>query len=41
MPAIIFGKHLSRRTFLKGVDASIVLPHLDAMVPALDGSSAI
>ena len=34
MPAIISGKHLSRRTFLKGVGASIALPHLDAMVPA-------
>ncbi len=34
MPAIISGRHLSRRTFLKGLGASIALPHLDAMVPA-------
>jgi hypothetical protein len=28
------GKHLPRRTFLKGMGASIALPYLDAMVPA-------
>src|SRR3954471_22348416 len=27
-------KHLSRRTLLKGIGASIALPFLDAMVPA-------
>jgi hypothetical protein len=32
---IITRKHLSRRTFLKGVGAIIGLPLLDAMVPAL------
>ncbi len=30
----IFGKHISRRTILKGVGASIALPLLDAMSPA-------
>ena len=30
----ITGKHLSRRTFLRGVGASVALPFLDAMVPA-------
>ena len=30
----ITGKHLSRRTFLRGTGASIALPFLDAMVPA-------
>ena len=30
---IITGKHLPRRTFLKGVGASVALPFLDAMVP--------
>ncbi len=30
----ITGKHLERRTFLKGMGASIALPVLDAMVPA-------
>lgn len=28
------GKHLSRRTFLRGVGAALALPALDAMVPA-------
>ena len=31
---IITGKHLSRRTMLKGVGASVALPFLEAMVPA-------
>jgi hypothetical protein len=30
----ITGKHLSRRTFLRGSGASVALPFLDAMVPA-------
>jgi hypothetical protein len=30
----ITGKHLSRRTFLRGTSASVALPFLDAMVPA-------
>src|SRR5438105_10814586 len=30
----ITGKHLSRRTFLRGTGASIALPFLNAMVPA-------
>ena len=29
------GKHLDRRTLLKGVGAAIALPVLDAMLPAL------
>lgn len=32
--AIITGKHLSRRTFLRGAGASVALPFLDAMIPA-------
>jgi hypothetical protein len=32
---IITGKHLQRRTFLKGMGAAIALPMLDAMTPAL------
>src|SRR5687768_16724939 len=28
------GKHLSRRTFLRGTGASLALPYLDAMAPA-------
>jgi hypothetical protein len=31
---IITGKHLSRRTFLRGTGASVALPFMDAMVPA-------
>lgn len=31
---IITGKHLSRRTFLRGAGASVALPFLDAMIPA-------
>ena len=30
----ITGKHLSRRTFLRGTGASVALPFLDSMVPA-------
>jgi hypothetical protein len=32
--AFITGKHLPRRTFLRGAGASVALPFLDAMVPA-------
>ncbi|MGI8671897.1 MAG: DUF1552 domain-containing protein [Luteitalea sp.] len=32
---IITGKHLPRRTFLRGLGASVALPMLDAMTPAL------
>ena len=30
----ITGKHIERRTFLRGMSASVALPFLDAMVPA-------
>ena len=30
----ITGKHLSRRTFLRGAGATVALPALDAMIPA-------
>lgn len=30
----ITGKHLSRRTFLRGAGVSVALPYMDAMVPA-------
>jgi len=30
----ITGKHMGRRTFLRGLGASVALPYLDAMVPA-------
>jgi hypothetical protein len=36
----ITGKHLSRRTFLRGTGASVALPFLDAMVPAGRAASA-
>ena len=32
--AILSGKHLPRRTFLRGMGATVALPLLDAMVPA-------
>jgi hypothetical protein len=32
--AVLTGKHLSRRTFLRGAGASVALPFLDAMIPA-------
>jgi len=32
--SFITGKHLQRRTFLRGTGASVALPFLDAMVPA-------
>ncbi len=37
---MIFKKSLPRRTFLKGAGASLALPFLDAMVPALAASPA-
>ena len=37
---IITGKHLPRRTFLRGMGATVALPFLDAMVPALSRSVA-
>ena len=33
-------KHLSRRTFLRGVGTAVGLPFLDAMVPALSAKTA-
>ena len=30
----ITGKHIERRTFLKGMGTTVALPFLDAMVPA-------
>ncbi len=44
MSHINFGKHLPRRTFLRGLGATIALPLLDGMVPAFaqgQGSRAI
>lgn len=38
---IVTRKHLSRRSFLKGVGTAIALPMLDAMVPALASPQAI
>ena len=37
----ITGKHLDRRTFLRGMGASLALPYLDAMVPAGRMSGAV
>ncbi|MCY4076692.1 MAG: DUF1552 domain-containing protein [Acidobacteria bacterium] len=36
---IITKKHLARRTFLRGVGATLALPLLDAMVPALSAAA--
>jgi hypothetical protein len=35
---VITGKHIPRRTFLRGMGATVALPFLDAMVPAGFGS---
>src|SRR5688500_10076657 len=32
--SFITGKHIPRRTFIRGVGATVALPFLDAMVPA-------
>ena len=32
--AFISGKHIPRRTFLRGMGATVALPFLDAMIPA-------
>ena len=34
MSTFITGKHLPRRTFVRGMGATMALPFLDAMVPA-------
>src|SRR5258705_8641775 len=41
-PGVMFITKLSlpRRTFLRGVGATLALPFLDAMVPALDAAAA-
>ena len=36
----LFKKHLSRRTFIRGVGVTMSLPFLDAMVPARTASGA-
>ena len=38
---IITGKHLHRRTFLRGIGAAIALPMLDAMRPAMANAAAV
>jgi hypothetical protein len=38
---IVTRKHLPRRTFLRGVGATIALPWLDAMVPAFSASAQV
>jgi hypothetical protein len=37
---IVTGKHLPRRTFLRGLGAAVALPMLDSMVPAFARPSA-
>ena len=34
MSMFITGKHLPRRTFVRGMGATLALPFLDAMIPA-------
>ncbi len=41
MPGILTGKHLSRRTFLRGAGAAVSLPLLDAMIPARASASML
>jgi hypothetical protein len=36
---IVTGRHLPRRTFLKGLGAAVALPMLDAMTPAFAGTT--
>ncbi len=36
--AFISGRHIPRRTMLRGLGATVALPFLDAMVPALDAA---
>ena len=38
---IVTGKHVSRRTLLRGVGAAIALPVLDSMVPALSAATTV
>ena len=41
MSGILTGKHLSRRTFLRGAGAAVSLPLLDAMIPARASAATI
>jgi hypothetical protein len=38
---VVFGRHLSRRTVLRGLGASVALPFLDAMTPAFGAEPEI
>ena len=38
---MITGKHLARRTFLRGIGAAISLPVLDAMTPAFAATTRL
>ena len=38
---MITGKHLARRTFLRGLGAAIALPVLDAMTPAFAAATRL
>ena len=38
---ILTGKHVSRRTLLRGMGAAVALPMLDAMVPALKAAQTV
>jgi len=38
---LITGKHVPRRTFLRGMGATVALPFLDAMVPAGRGRAQL
>ena len=38
---MIFKKAIPRRTFLRGLGASVALPMLDSMVPALANTNAV
>ena len=37
----IFGRHLARRTFLRGAGATLALPFLDAMRPAFARAASV
>jgi hypothetical protein len=37
---IVTGKHLQRRTFLRGLGAALALPMLDSMIPAMASAAA-
>jgi len=38
---VITGKHIPRRTFLRGAGVTVAIPFLDSMIPALASAATV